>query len=294
MNTNTSQPPAASIAMLLRTNSCADAEKRFSEQERRIRDCFAGRYDLSQVRIYRIVGEGIKPDHPDFQQTLQDAGQGGIKVLLMSDPGQLFRSDGDTLRAIDELKTVGVDVCFSTYPDVDPTLADGRIFVSLAFSMARLESMNMSERVKAALKAKILRGEYIGKAPDGYRRVESAGGHTLEIDAESAPVLRMIFQLALQDSVLSTTQICDEMHELDYTLPGDSPFVTVTPSGRKRRATQWVRRVLTNPTYAGLQTSKTHNITWEHRMAGDWEPIIPLLMFEEVQQRLDSRRLNQG
>ena len=91
----------------------------------------------------------------------------------------------------------GINVRFIDLPEIDPSSATGRFMLTMMASIAELERRIISQRTKAALKAKKARGEKLG-SPDPSKGVkasiEAKKAAAAAFDAQVLPFIRKFQQ----------------------------------------------------------------------------------------------------
>ncbi|OAI44491.1 hypothetical protein AYO38_02195 [bacterium SCGC AG-212-C10] len=132
----------------------------------------------------------------------------------------------------------------------------------------RGEGTPVSERVRAAMRRKAIRGEVLGRPPYGYR---VGPRHRLELISEEAVVVRYIFRLYLQEG-MGIRKIAGQLNEENV------------PT---RRGGRWsmvsIRDLLRNRAYLGTYTR------FGVKVPGSHPPLVSADDFRRVQERLQSR-----
>jgi site-specific DNA recombinase len=88
-------------------------------------------------------------------------------VLVVYSLSRLARSTRDCITISERVEKCGADMASIT-EKIDTTSGMGRFFFRLMASLGELERDQISERTRAALQHKRLKGERIGKVPYGY------------------------------------------------------------------------------------------------------------------------------
>lgn len=132
----------------------------------------------------------------------------------------------------------------------------------------RGEGTPVSERVRAAMRRKAVRGEVLGRPPYGYR---VGPRHRLELVPEEAVVVRYIFRLYLQEG-MGIRRIAGQLNEEGI------------PT---RRGGRWsmvsVRDLLRNRVYLGTYTR------FGVKVPGSHPPLVSPEDFRRVQERMQAR-----
>ena len=137
-----------------------------------------------------------------------------------------------------------------------------------------------------------------GSVPFGYRRVREPHKGHLEIDDETAPIVRRIFQMYATGATLSAVakQLTDERVPTKFDREGSSKQRQQKRLGYGAWSISLLRRILRNATYAGRaywnkRTTITRT-TRRKRPQEEWieipvSAIIEEALFQQVQQRLE-------
>ncbi|MEQ8676380.1 MAG: recombinase family protein [Aggregatilineales bacterium] len=172
-------PPTPGWAVYLRTSSDENQKPEMSRARQRfaIEANVLERSDMPVYAEYIDVLTGSTPNREAYQRLLADARAGKFSHVIVERADRFGRNDTEAMRAIDELHEFGVAVRFANQPDLDPMDPDGRVIVTLSFTLARRESALLGIRVKGGLQAKRESGGFGHRAPDGYvNRTETLSG----------------------------------------------------------------------------------------------------------------------
>lgn len=254
---------------------------------------------------------------PEFSRMIQEAQAGNIDCVVVKDLSRLGRNYIETGNFIEKvfpflkLRFIAVNDNYDT-AHLDSGTELG---ASLKNIINDYYAKDISRKSGSALKAKRLRGDYIGNyAPHGYIKDPENRNHLL-IDPESAPVIRYIFELRAQGKGFDT--INRILNAEGYPSPGRLRFERgiITNNNKKGSELRWNRHVtkdiLTNVVYIGhlaqgRSASCYHKgIPFHWTKPEDWdvvehthEPIISLELWEKVQAvnngRADSYHKNHG
>lgn len=211
---------------------------------------------------------GTNFNRPAFQAMVEDAKRGKIEVILVKDLSRIGRDYigvGDYLEQIFPILGVRVIAVNSQYDSNNYIGNTMGLEMSISNLINTLYSRDLSKKFKSCVQTKWKKGiSTYGRVPFGYKKGE---GQQWEIDPEPAKIIRLVFELALQD--YSTLMIANELNERGIPTPGKF---------RKQRKENivWNRKVadeewlwdarmvwmtLRNYTYTGaLVQGKTSNI----------------------------------
>ncbi len=167
------------------------------------------------------------------------------------------------------------------HADDTPT---GKLMEAIIESVDEFYSENLAQEVTRGMREAASRGFFLAsRAPFGYKRIKVSDGAkerpTLEVDPDTAPVVKEIFESSLRGNGLK--EICRELNERGIT----------------NRGRRWYKGglhcVLTNEAYTGTavwgRTTKGSDEPDPVRVEGAWEAIISRETFDRVQQGLRSR-----
>lgn len=228
-------------------------------------------------------------ERPGLDRLRGDVLAGRLNLLLLKDLSRLGRNNAKTLLFIDFLEENGVRII--TF--------DGRYDSVRDNETAGLETWvneryvrDISRKIRASLRFKIGRGEYLGRAPFGYIK-KTPGENRLFVDEDAAPTVRLLYRL--YKSGLGYSSIAGLLNDRNLSAPG---------SGRWNRIA--VRRILCSRVYTGdtvqgisekisFKSRKTRRIPEERWVVTEntHEAIISREEFAEIQGiRLDKGRAN--
>lgn len=133
---------------------------------------------------------------------------------------------------------------------------------SISLGLAKYYSDATSDNVKRAFEQKIRKGEWLAKAPFGYKNItQPDGSSAIIIDEYAAGIIRKIFKL-YATGAYSLEYVCKKLKE-EHNLN--------SPKG-------YLGKVLNNPFYYDVMIVKGQE--YPHR----YPPIITQTLFEQVQQ----------
>ena len=249
---------------------------------------------------------GRATDRTHYQRLLADAREGKFSHVAVAFADRFGRNDVEALRAIDELTALGVTIRIATDPSLNPADMNGRLFTNILFGMARLESDRTAHRVVEGMHSKLLSGEWAFRAPDGYVNKEIKlvqPGHEdkmkntrykrwIELDPEQAKVWRLAWDLLLTETK-TLEDICEALHGHGYRLKGGTPFVKISPRGRRVPAAAKLSKAFHNWVYAGWIVLDTEwGVIQPKTVRGNWEPIVTTEEFERGMAILNKRNMD--
>lgn len=126
----------------------------------------------------------------EFNRMIADAKQGKIDIILTKSIQRFARNTVDLLKAVRELKSLGIEVRFEK-ENINSLSGDGELMLSILASFAQEESRSISENVKWATRKRFEQGIPNGRFNVyGYRWEDNQ----LVIIPEEAEVVKRIFQ----------------------------------------------------------------------------------------------------
>ena len=241
--------------------------------------------DYAHQRQWLVAEEFIEPgasakttERPALQRLLarlRDTKR-RTDVVLVHKIDRLARNvyDHATIKAL--LKQRGVQLA-SVVENVDDTVP-GQLVENIMASIAQFYSANLSEEVKKGMRQKVLRGGWPHLPPCGYVSVKNADGRGahVEVHPGKGPVVSRAFELYATGNY--------GLQALANRLATDG---LVSKSGHPFAVSQ-VRRLLTNPFYAG-------RVIWhELDVPGQQTALTSLEVFDRVQHIVKRRFRDTG
>ena len=249
-------------------------------------DCcrrYARDHDLDVVGQYVDEAEsGMTDERPQFQRMIA-AGCAGEYAHLICHKGDRFARDRvDAAVYKRDLRRRGIVLHFVTEPIVDGP--DGALLEALTEAIADRFSHNLSAEVRKGLAAKRKRGDPHGTAPYGYRWAkpeELPRDRLTQLlpDKQEAPVLQMLFDWL--EAGESYHGMVRRLNEMGIRARDGGPWAYHST----------VKKMLTNPTYAGYLTMESKSYRpqvakqkQERRARSDWQ-LMPSDRFEPLIER---------
>ena len=177
------------------------------------------------ISEFTEVESGRKSDRPELAKALAEARQQKA-ILCVAKLDRLARDVEFIARLVKESSRNGFGgLLFADFPDVDPTTAEGELFINQMAAFAQFEARRISQRTKAGLAVARARGVKLG----GNR-----GGQEIANAAKSAKALAHVQKiegllLPLAEQGLSLRAIADQLNQ--------SSVPTASGSGQWNAAT---------------------------------------------------------
>ncbi len=242
-----------------------------ARQERDLRRLAATRGD-EVVKVYSDLDlsgwTGV--ERPAFEELLADAEAGVVDTVMVWKIDRLTRNFDDLQRIWRLVQQRGLKLV-SFHDSLDTSTPMGIFALRMMVAAAELESINTSQRTRAAKKAAAEAGKPHtgGYRPLGY----TDGGRTTQIPKEADAAREAVRRLLAGESLRS---VCRWMNDEEHIL---------APTGKKWTPTV-LANALTRPSLAGLRAHKGD------LYPGQWEPIItPEEHHQLVALRADPARL---
>jgi len=175
--------------------------------------------ELAEVIV--DAGESAKSLHrPGMARLLALVDAGAVDVVIIAKLDRLTRSVADLAELLKRFERRGVSLV-SVADSLDTRSAAGRLVLNIMVSVSQWEREAIGERTRDAMRHKAAKGECVGTAPFGSRRI--AGSKVLlEADAAEQDVLAQM--RALKADGFTTRQTAAELNRAGF---------------RTRRGTEW-------------------------------------------------------
>lgn len=244
---------------------------------------------------------GLTFERDGWNELLKEIKAGRVDCVITKDLSRLGRDHSETGYYIEKffpenrVRYISInDNWDSKYDSVD------LILWKLAYN--DVYCADISRKVKSVLDSKKKQGLYVGSfAPYGYKKRED-DKHYLEVDSETAPVVKEAFELAY--SGLGTHKIATIFSEKQYPTPGIYSGRGNATATREKAGNFWtsgmVRRILSNEVYMGdLTQSKIKKASYKSKKVikntrENWiivkdthEPLVSREVFNEIQKMLE-------
>ena len=285
-----------------------DESQSIQNQKSMLRD-YCRERDWEIYDIYCDDGySGIDRSRPEFNRLLRDCEKGNIDIVLCKDQSRFSRDIIIIEQYINDkflewgIRFIGVADNADTDSETYNTM---RLFTS---AYNEMYVKDISAKIRRTLTFKREQGQFIGSfAPYGYS-IDPDDKHHLVIDEETAPVVRLIFDMYASGD--GYRRIVGELNgrgiisPSEYKRQNGSKYVNknAESSNSKGLWTQsTVARILSNEMYTGtLVQGKSHHISYKNKKRkkvdkSEWicvpnahEPIIDAEVWTRTQERLNS------
>ena len=256
-----------------RDKSGNDPSASIQNQRAMLRD-YCHERDWEIYDIYVDDGySGIDRSRPEFNRLLRDCENGNIDIVLCKDQSR-FSRDSVVIEQLINDKFLEWGIRFIGVADNADTDSESygtmRLFTS---AYNEMYVKDISSKIRRTLAYKREQGQFIGSfAPYGYM-TDPEDKHHLIIDEETAPVVRMIFDMYVSGEGYRkiVQKLNDEgiVSPTEYKRRKGSKYVNINAdsSNSKGLWTQsTVARILANEMYTGtLVQGKSHHISYKNK-----------------------------
>lgn len=273
--------------------------------------CKAQGWNIAEV--YQDDGfTGLNMDRPGLQKLLRDIELGKINLVITKDLSRLGRNYLQTGHLIEDFFPRH-GVRYIALNDGIDTQADSNEIAPFKNILNEMYSRDISKKVHSSYMVSAHKGSFTGcVAPLGYRKDPDQHGHLL-IDEETAPIIRHIFDMAMQGH--GPNYIRRRLEEERVPCPA---WWNRQRGWRNTRKTKWetadpengmymwdftvIKDLLMNPVYVGCMASQKRHYRFKIGTIGEkrpdeWlvvegthEPIVDRAIFDIVQEKLRSRQ----
>ena len=228
--------------------------------QKAILEKYAKSEGIYNYRFYVDDGyTGLNTNRPAFQDLMKAVKDDFVECVITKDLSRLGRNYIETGECI-EVIFPKHNVRYISVNDGVDTLKDTTEIVPFKNVLNEFYSRDISKKVKSAKAIRVSQGKFIGNtAPFGYKKDPNDKNHLI-IDEETAPTVRLIFDLALQN--MGNNRIIKVLYEKRCPKPSYyKQGVFGTMSLDDDSTYDWkftpVMRILRNPVYKGGMWERT-------------------------------------
>ena len=254
---------------------------------------------------------GLNTDRPDLQRLLKACEKGLVNLVITKDQSRLGRNHVQTGFLMEEFFPKHGVRYIALYDNVDTFDGDNEI-APFKNVLNEMYSRDISKKVHASYHLQATKGKFTGVVPPlGYQKDPEEKGHLL-IDEETAPIVRKIFQWAVDGHGINF--ISRELERQQIPCPswwhrkrGLRTYYTKwekkdPENGKYVWDESYLKSLLMNPVYCGDMASQKKDYRFKIGTIGekkpeDWvvvegqhEPLIDRMSFDIVQNKLKSRQ----
>ena len=161
----------------------------------KILEKYAKEHNITNYKIYKDDGySGTNFNRPGFQEMLLDIENGNVSMVVVKDMSRFGRNYLE-VGMYTEIRFPEFDVRFVAVNDGVDSERDDNDFTPFRNIINEWYAKDTSKKIRAVFRAKGMSGKRLSThAPYGY--IKDSEGN-LQVDEEAAPIVRLIFQLAM-------------------------------------------------------------------------------------------------
>lgn len=194
-----------------------------------------------------------------------------IDYFIAYDVSRIARDAFTFLSLFNKLNTLGVQLKLINNPNLDSDSPMGKLIITILAAIFEFFRFDNADRVRDNMIVRVKEGKRMNNAPFGYQMIDKK----MVVVPEEAELIRFIYSQYLKGY----------------------GYVAIEKMTGKDRST--IKQWLTNKVYAGynifgkrkmnkttFKPMKNDDIDKIIEVKGDWEPIIPLDIWEQVQEKM--------
>ena len=267
---------------------------------------YAKKHHFPNPQFYVDDGyTGTNFDRPSFIRMNEDCKKGLVKTVIVKDLSRFGREHIGVGRYQEIIYPENGIRFIAIMDNVDTCSEDSNEFAAFTNLFNEWYPKTTSKKVRQVKRSKAMNGEHLGPPPFGYRKNPDDPKHWL-IDEDAAPVVRRIFQMAMDGYGCSA--IATALWEDKMLTPSAYKISKGIGVGKKSEnpynwETSAVGAILDNPAYIGVTESlKTTRLTFKSKkrvpspkerraiIEDSHEPIIDSLVWEKVKALRQNKR----
>ena len=242
---------AKRVALYARFSSDNQREASIDDQLRRCREYVAHQGGAVDERlIYRDEAvSGATMARPGIKRLLAALDAGVVDAIVVEDASRISRDMADSATLFRRLKQAGVPL-LGVADGTDTAAPGAKVAFTIKSLLSDMYLEELSDKTKRGHEGRWLAGYSTGSPPIGYKSAPDAGtngkviGYRIEVDPETAPVVRHVFEL--YDAGHSLAAIAKQLNRERVPSPRAK-----TAHRRKGWVASTVRDILANEAYVG-------------------------------------------
>jgi len=267
---------------------------------------------LKEIENAEVVGTyvdngatGTDFHRGDFERMMHDIHAGRVNCVIVKDLSRFGRNYLETSEYIERIfPAMGIRFIAVNNGYDSGKGTDGKQGIVIPFSnmVNEMYARDTSKKIRSSIDTLMKKGEFLpaaGSVPYGYLRDQEH--HTYRVDAQTAEVVRLIFEKKLEE--MSNCGIAAFLNKKDIPSPGRIRYLRGVSRDRRHENALWthkaVKEILKNETYLGHRIHgkvKRDRIgeMKERRAEEEWQYIYhahPAIISEEdfsrVQEMID-------
>ena len=232
---------------------------------------------------------GTSEKRPQFQEMLEEARKGNIKLIITKSISRFARNTVTVLKAARELKELGVGIFFEEQ-NINTLSEDGEVMLSVLSSFYQEESRSQSENHKLSIRKRFARGEGMINTTCflGYDKNEYG---ELVINPKEALVVKLIFGLTVNG--VGTGRMAALLGEMDIETVKGGKWANGVLSGiinnEKYKGDFHIQKYYT-PRDKLNQSVRNRGEIQSYYITDNHPPIVSKELWEEAQEARERRR----
>lgn len=259
--------------------------------------------DIAVVDYYVDNGyTGMNFNRPDFQRMMEDLRSGRINCVIVKDISRLgrhFVMTSEFVEKIFPMMQIRLVCINDDYDSLDEYSDSSSLLMPFKMIMNDSYVKDISKKIRSSISSKMKKGTFLPSAssiPYGY--VRNVDENTFDIDEETAPIVRRIFEMRANE--IGISGIAKVLNEEQIPSPGKIRFLRGITKATKYENSLWVpatiRKILHDQVYignrvhgrvkrdkVGLDKTRRSEEEWQV-IENTHQPIITKELFEKVQQ----------
>lgn len=225
------------------TQEQGDSGLSLTHQEKRCKS-FCTAKDWEIYKSYIDIASAGSLDRPELNALLEDASNSKFDIVVALRLDRVSRVPRDFYNLAENLNEYNISIS-TVDNDVDTTTVQGRMLLGVLLQFAAFEREINSERTKAAIHQKALKGEHRGGKPVlGYNLIEKK----LILNQEEAELVKQIFQEYINGK--GPSEIAKGLNRKDIKTKLHKTKKGIITGGKKFTRNH-IHNILTNPIYTG-------------------------------------------
>lgn len=281
-----------------------DEELHSIGNQQKIMEDYVGKQSFIHIKkVYTDNGiTGMTYKRNGFIEMMNDLYAGVIDCIIVKDISRLGRHFILTSELVEKtLPSMNVRlICvLDNFDSIDPAADTEMLLMQMKMVMNDNYCKDFSKKIRSSINAKMGAGEFLpssGSIPYGY--IRNPKENTFDIDEETAPVVKKIFELRSEGMCFNA--IAKQLNDEGYPSPGRIRFDRGLTKAEKFEKAVWlrgaVRKICSDPVYTGcrihgkvkrdrLGENKTRREQDEWQIIEDaHKPIVSKELFDIVQK----------
>lgn len=245
---------------------------------------YCKRKNLRVIETFKIIESSTICHRKQFMEIIKFAKKQKEPIAIVADKVDRIQRSFQEYPILDPLIKEGkIELHFNTegYVIHKDSISQERLMWSIGVVMAQSYVDSMRDNINRAIAQKLRNGEWISKAPIGYKNIRKEGGRgDIVIDQERAPLVRQLFEYY-------ATGNYSMLEMMRY---ARSIGLRNSAGKQKDLTKSHIHKMLQNPFYHGIMRIESMKQELPHR----YEPIIDRNLFDHCQEVMHGRTRNRS